>query len=99
MKNKIYYFHYFHYLHRINGREMMETSERKPSYYNREIQSVARALNILEVLSKAQGEEKVGEMQLGEIAIATALKVSTCHHILLTLMNRGYVAQHKRGQA
>ncbi len=78
---------------------MMEISERKPSYYNREIQSVARALNILEVLSKAPGEEKVGEMQLGEIAIATNLNVSTCHHILLTLMNRGYVAQHRRGRA
>ena len=52
----------------------------------REIQSVSRALNILEVLSKAQSEGKVGEMQLGEIAIATDLNVSTCHHILLTLM-------------
>ncbi len=67
--------------------------------HNREVQSVARALNILEVLSKAQGEEKVGEMQLGEIAIATTLNISTCHHILLTLMNRGYVAQHRRGRA
>jgi len=53
----------------------------------------------LEVLSKAQSEGKVGEMQLGEIAIATDLNVSTCHHILLTLMNRGYVAQHSRGRA
>jgi IclR family acetate operon transcriptional repressor len=38
-------------------------------------------------------------MQLGEIANATDLNVSTCHHLILTLMNRGYVAQHKRGQA
>ena len=65
----------------------------------REIQSVSRALNILEVLSKAQSEGKVGEMQLGEIAIATDLNVSTCHHILLTLMKRGYVAQYSRGRA
>ena len=63
----------------------------------REIQSVARALNILEVLSKAQGEAQLGEMQLGDIAEMTGLNVSTCHHILLTLMNRRYVAQHKRG--
>ena len=65
----------------------------------REIQSVSRALNILEVLSKAQSEGKVGEMQLGEIAIATDLNVSTCHHILMTLMKRGYVAQYSRGRA
>jgi IclR family acetate operon transcriptional repressor len=74
-------------------------AEKKRSPSNREIQSVARALNILEILSKAQGEDRGGEMQLGEIALATALNVSTCHHILLTLMNRGYVAQHKRGRA
>ena len=74
-------------------------AEKKRSPSNREIQSVARALNILEVLSKAQGEDRGGEMQLGEIALATALNVSTCHHILLTLMNRGYIAQHKRGRA
>ena len=90
---------YFHYVHRINEREMAKNSKDKPPSYNRGIQSVARALNILEVLSKAQGEGKVGEMQLGEIANATDLNVSTCHHLILTLMNRGYVAQHKRGQA
>jgi IclR family acetate operon transcriptional repressor len=90
---------YFHYVHRINEREMAKNSKDKLRSYNRGIQSVARALNILEVLSKAQGEGKVGEMQLGEIANATDLNVSTCHHLILTLMNRGYVAQHKRGQA
>jgi len=58
----------------------------------RSIQSVSRALDILEVLS-ASGEETT----LGEIAEATGLNVSTCHHILLTLMNRGYVGQNKRG--
>lgn len=66
---------------------------------SREIQSVARALDILEVLSKTPGERHLGERQLGEIATATGLNVSTCHHILLTLMNRGYVAQNKPGGA
>ncbi len=65
-----------------------------PPKSGRTIQSVARALNILEVLSKAEGE-----MQLGEIARETELNVSTCHHILLTLMTRGYVAQNNRGRA
>jgi hypothetical protein len=47
---------YFHYVHRINEREMAKMSKDKPPSYNRGIQSVARALNILEVLSKAQAE-------------------------------------------
>jgi IclR family acetate operon transcriptional repressor len=38
-------------------------------------------------------------MQLGEIAETTGLNVSTCHHILLTLVNRNYVAQNERGRA
>lgn len=77
----------------------MKIHKRNACSKSREIQSVARALNILEILSKAQGEEKVDEMQLSEIAMATDLNVSTCHHILLTLMNRGYVAQQKPGKA
>jgi len=78
---------------------MSAGTAKNPAKTEREIQSVARALNILEVLSKAQGEAQLGEMQLGEIAEATHLNVSTCHHILLTLMNRSYVAQNKRGRA
>ncbi len=74
---------------------MVEANDKK----SREIQSVARALNILEVLSKTPGQRHMREMQLGEIAKATNLNVSTCHHILLTLMNRGYVAQNKPGGA
>ncbi|MFP6710303.1 MAG: IclR family transcriptional regulator [Rhodospirillales bacterium] len=73
---------------------MNETADSSSNSSGRTIQSVARALDILEVLSRAEGE-----MQLGEIALATDLNVSTCHHILLTLMNRGYAAQNKRGRA
>ena len=51
---------------------------------NRKIQSVARALDILEVLSNAPGE-----LALNEIAVMTGLNVSTCHHIVQTLLDRG----------
>ena len=61
---------------------------------NRKIQSVARALDILEVLSNAPGE-----LALNEIAVMTGLNVSTCHHIVQTLLDRGYVSQAQRGEA
>ena len=60
---------------------------------NRQIQSVARALDILEVLAKAPGE-----LGLNEVALMTGLNVSTCHHIVQTLLTRGYVSQAQRGQ-
>ena len=60
---------------------------------NRKIQSVARALDILEVLSNAPGE-----LALNEIAVLTGLNVSTCHHIVQTLLDRGYISQAQRGR-
>ena len=60
---------------------------------NRKIQSVSRALDILEVLSNVQGE-----LALNGIAAITGLNVSTCHHIIQTLMNRGYVSQAQKGR-
>lgn len=54
----------------------------------RTIQSVDRALSILEVLAAA-----TGEMPLGEIAERAGLNPSTCHHLLGTLVVRGYVGQ------
>lgn len=72
----------------------MSTISAAPKASGRTIQSVARALNILETLSAARGE-----MPLNEIAKATELNVSTCHHILLTLMHRGYVGQNIKGRA
>jgi IclR family acetate operon transcriptional repressor len=59
----------------------------------RTIQSVDRALDVLEVLS-ASGTE----LALGEIASRSGLNSSTCHHLLSTLAARGYVGQNPRGR-
>lgn len=59
----------------------------------RTIQSVDRAIDVLEVLGKA-GEE----LPLKEIARQTGLNVSTCHHLLATLVNRGYVGRSRLGR-
>ncbi len=61
--------------------------------FRRTIQSVDRALEILELLAN-DGDE----MKLNEIAALTGLNVSTCHHLLSTLMERGYVGQNPRGR-
>jgi IclR family acetate operon transcriptional repressor len=55
------------------------------------IQSVTRALDILETLSRAEND-----MKLNDIAKQCGINISTCHHLLSTLSARGYVAQ-KRG--
>ncbi len=57
------------------------------------IQSVERALGILEVLAKSNGE-----IRLNAIAKALDLNVSTCHHLLSTLVENGYAAQSTHGQ-
>lgn len=53
-----------------------------------EIRSVARALSLLDALGKAGGEAT-----LSALAADAGLNISTCHHLLATLMRRGYVAQ------
>ena len=57
------------------------------------VQSVERALDILDVL--AAGPDG---MRLNDIARATHLNVSTCHHLITTLLERGYVGQNSRGR-
>ncbi len=59
----------------------------------RTIQSVERALDILEILASASGG-----MPLNKLASEANLNASTCHHILATLANRGFVgrASHAR---
>jgi IclR family acetate operon transcriptional repressor len=57
------------------------------------IQSVGRALTILEAIAA-----KGGECALTELARATSLNISTCHHLLSTLAARGYVTQVKKGR-
>ncbi|MGI9380940.1 MAG: IclR family transcriptional regulator [Methyloligellaceae bacterium] len=59
----------------------------------RTVQSVSRALDILEVLA-----ESGSDMKLNEISTLTNLNVSTCHHLLTTLAERGYVSQNPRGR-
>ncbi len=52
------------------------------------IQSVDRALSLLEALAEAGGEAS-----LTDLSRRTHLNVSTCHHLLSTLVNWGYVAK------
>ena len=52
------------------------------------IQSVDRALGLLEALADAGGEAS-----LSELSRRTSLNISTCHHLLSTLVNWGYVAK------
>jgi IclR family acetate operon transcriptional repressor len=60
----------------------------------RTIQSVDRALDVLEVLGRA-----ATELSLREIASQAGLNAATCHHLLSTLAKRGYVSQNPRGRA
>ncbi|MEI4473853.1 IclR family transcriptional regulator [Frigidibacter sp. MR17.24] len=52
----------------------------------RPIQSVDRALNILEVMARRRGE-----VTLSEISDELSLNASTCHHLIKTLMARNYI--------
>ena len=52
------------------------------------IQSVDRAMTLLEAIAEAGGETT-----LTELSRRTKLNISTCHHLLSTLVTRGYVAK------
>ena len=52
------------------------------------IQSVDRAVTLLEAIAEAGGETT-----LTELSHRTKLNISTCHHLLSTLVGRGYVAK------
>ena len=60
------------------------------------IQSVARALTLLETIA-----ELGGETTLSKLAARTGLNISTCHHLLATLVQRGFVTKGagRRGYA
>lgn len=60
----------------------------------RTIQSIERALDLLDILAEADGE-----LALGEIAAKSRLNNSTCHHLLATLVKRGYVGRNRRTRA
>lgn len=55
----------------------------------RSVQSVDRALDLLEALSGADGE-----VPISSLAARTGLHVSTAHRLLGTLLRRGYVRQN-----
>lgn len=52
------------------------------------IQSVDRALYLLETIAEAGGETT-----LTDLANRTGLNISTCHHLLATLIQRGFVTK------
>ncbi len=57
----------------------------------RTIQSIERALDLLEILATGDSE-----LALHEIAARARLNISTCHHLLATLVKRGYVGRNRR---
>lgn len=59
----------------------------------RRVQSVDRALSMLEHLARFDSP-----VALNDLALAVDLKVSTCHHILSTLVLRGYVLHAGRNR-
>jgi len=65
----------------------------RPGKGARRIQSVDRALNLMDVLAEAPGA-----LSLNELASRAGLNVSTCHHLLATLVHRGYVGRTSRGR-
>jgi IclR family acetate operon transcriptional repressor len=52
------------------------------------LQSVDRAITLLEAIAEAGGETT-----LTELSRRTRLNISTCHHLLSTLVQRGYVSK------
>lgn len=52
------------------------------------VQSVDRALSLLEILARS-----AGGMALTELSAGAGLNISTCHHLLATLVKWGYVAK------
>jgi IclR family transcriptional regulator, acetate operon repressor len=65
-----------------SGLKPMATRERGS------VQSVDRALTLLEALARSGGS-----VPLTEIAARARLNISTCHHLLATLIKWGYVAK------
>jgi IclR family acetate operon transcriptional repressor len=70
--------------------------EARPRSDGASIQSVARALTLLETIA-----ELGGETTLSRLAGRTGLNISTCHHLLATLAQRGFVTKGpgRRGYA
>jgi IclR family acetate operon transcriptional repressor len=69
-------------------RAVKETTS-APKRARRSVQSVDRALDLLEALATADGE-----VAITALATRTGLHVSTVHRLLATLLKRGYVRQN-----
>ncbi len=69
-------------------REAKDTTP-TPKRARRSVQSVDRALDLLEALAAAEGE-----VSITALAARTTLHVSTVHRLLSTLLRRGYVRQN-----
>ena len=63
-------------------------SRRAPAGDRHSIQSVDRALYLLETIAEAGGETT-----LTDLATRTGLNISTCHHLLATLIKRGFAGK------
>ena len=74
------------YRPRKSAAQQFPKAAEKPQ--RRKIQSVERALEILEVLARSRGE-----VRLNDIARVLNLSASTCHHLISTLVQHGYAAQ------
>lgn len=61
---------------------------KKPRADGGGVQSVERALSLLELLAQSGGGTS-----LTDLSARAGLNISTCHHLLATLMKAGYVAQ------
>jgi IclR family acetate operon transcriptional repressor len=70
------------------GSSLAEIAKPREDDERTEIQSVARALSLLDALARAGGEAT-----LSTLAADVGLNISTAHHLLATMMRRGYVAQ------
>ena len=68
---------------------MKESTAETPKRARRSVQSVDRALDLLEALAGADGE-----VAITALATRTGLHVSTVHRLLATLLRRGYVRQN-----
>ena len=73
----------------LDGALPRETAHRIKG--GRTIQSIERALDLLDILASGDSE-----LALHEIAARAGLNNSTCHHLLATLVKRGYVGRNRR---
>lgn len=71
-----------------NGADALGSAAARQRGERHSIQSVDRAITLLEAIAEAGGETT-----LTELSRRTGLNISTCHHLLSTLVDRGYVAK------